>query len=146
MIVASIRRFGLRNPVLVDDDHQVIAGHDRLMAAAELKLETVPLLMLSGMTEAERRAYIIADNRLAECAGWDEARLASELAAIASFDPDFDLALTGFDGGKRPIADIRIVSRRNNRNATSRVIGTIAGACITTIILGILCALSAASR
>lgn len=51
------------------------------------------------MTEAERRAYIIADNRLAECAGWNEERLASELAAIVSFDPEFDLALTGFDGG-----------------------------------------------
>lgn len=98
-IAASIKRFGFRNPVLVDDDYQVIAGHGRLMAAGELKLEKVPVVMLSGMTEAERRAYIIADNRLAECAGWDEARLASELAAIASLDPDFDLAYTGFDGG-----------------------------------------------
>ncbi|MCW1401612.1 site-specific DNA-methyltransferase [Novosphingobium sp. MW5] len=98
-IAASIRRFGFRNPVLVDDENRVIAGHGRLLAAAELKLASVPVIQLSGMSEAERRAYIIADNRLAECAGWDEARLASELAAIASFDPEFDLALTGFDGG-----------------------------------------------
>jgi len=98
-IAASIRRFGFRNPVLVDDEYRVIAGHGRLLAAAELKLAKVPVVLLSGMTEAERRAYIIADNRLAECAGWDAERLASELAKIASFDPDFDLELTGFDGG-----------------------------------------------
>ncbi|PKB14124.1 DNA modification methylase [Novosphingobium kunmingense] len=98
-IAASIKRFGFRNPVLVDDEYQVIAGHGRLLAAAELRLTRVPVIQLSGMSEAERRAYIIADNRLAECAGWDEERLASELAAIASFDPEFDLALTGFDGG-----------------------------------------------
>lgn len=98
-IAASIKRFGFRNPVLIDDDNNVVAGHGRLMAAAQLGLETVPTLSLTGMTDAERRAYIIADNRLAECAGWDDARLASELAAIATLDADFDLALTGFDGG-----------------------------------------------
>jgi len=98
-IAASIKRFGFRNPVLIDDDNNVIAGHGRLMAAAQLGLETVPTLSLAGMTDAERRAYIIADNRLAECAGWDDAKLASELAAIATLDADLDLALTGFDGG-----------------------------------------------
>jgi DNA modification methylase len=99
-IAASIRRFGFRNPVLIDNDHNVVAGHGRLLAAAHLGLDTVPTLLLTGMTEAERRAYIIADNRLAECAEWDDARLASELAAIASLDADLDLALTGFDGGE----------------------------------------------
>ena len=69
------------------------------MKLAELKLATIPTLVLAGMTEAERRAYIIADNRLAACAGWDEDQLASELAAIASLDGELDLALTGFDGG-----------------------------------------------
>ena len=98
-IAASIKRFGFRNPVLVDEHNNVVAGHGRLLAAAELKLATVPTLVLAHMTEAERRAYVIADNRLAECAGWDEDRLASELAAIASLDGGFDLALTGFDGG-----------------------------------------------
>lgn len=98
-IAASIRRFGFRNPVLIDDDQNVLAGHGRLLAAAHLKLDSVPTLQLSGMTEAERRAYIIADNRLAECAGWDDERLASELAAIATLDGELDLALTGFDGG-----------------------------------------------
>jgi ParB-like chromosome segregation protein Spo0J len=103
-IAASIRRFGFRNPVLIDDDNNVVAGHGRLLAAAELGLETVPTLLISGMTEAERRAYIIADNRLAECAGWDDARLASELAAIASLD-----------GELRPRADR--VRRRRAREA-----------------------------
>jgi DNA modification methylase len=98
-IAASIQRFGFKNPVLADEQHRVIAGHGRLLAAAELKLQKVPVIVLSGMTEAERRAYIIADNRLAECAGWDDQLLASELARIAGFDPDFDLELTGFDGG-----------------------------------------------
>ena len=98
-IAASIKRFGFRNPVLIDEDNNVVAGHGRLLAAAELKLATVPTLVMTDMTEAERRAYVIADNRLAECAGWDEDRLASELAAILSLDGEFDLALTGFDGG-----------------------------------------------
>ena len=98
-IAASIRRFGFRNPVLVDENNNVVAGHGRLLAAAELKLASVPTLVLADMTEAERRAYVIADNRLAELAGWDEDRLASELAAIGGLDSDFDLSLTGFDGG-----------------------------------------------
>ena len=98
-IAASIKRFGFRNPVLVDENNNVVAGHGRLLAAAELKLASVPTLVLADMTEAERRAYVIADNRLAELAGWDEDRLASELAAIGGLDSDFDLSLTGFDGG-----------------------------------------------
>jgi DNA modification methylase len=98
-IAASIRRFGFRNPVLVDEDNNVLAGHGRLLAAKQLGMEIVPTLLMSNMTEAERRAYIIADNRLAECAGWDDAALAAELAAITGLDADFDLALTGFDGG-----------------------------------------------
>lgn len=98
-IASSIRRFGFRNPILIDEDNNVVAGHGRLLAAAELGMNDVPTLLLSGMTEAERRAYIIADNRLAECAGWDDAKLASELATIATLDGELDLALTGFDGG-----------------------------------------------
>jgi DNA modification methylase len=98
-IAASIRRFGFRNPVLIDDENRVIAGHGRLLAAAAIGLEQVPTLLVSDLTEAERRAYMIADNRLAECAGWDDAKLAAELAAIASLDGELELALTGFDGG-----------------------------------------------
>lgn len=99
-IAASIERFGFRNPILIDENNNVIAGHGRLLAAEQLRLNSVPTLLMSDMTEAERRAYIIADNRLAECAGWDDGKLASELAAIAGLDSAFDLAITGFDGGE----------------------------------------------
>lgn len=96
-IAESIRRFGFTNPVLVDRDGQVIAGHGRIEAAKLLGMATVPVLRLEHMTEAEKRAYIIADNRLAELAGWDNDLLALELAAVAELDSDFDLAITGFD-------------------------------------------------
>lgn len=96
-IAESIRRFGFTNPVLVDRDGQVIAGHGRIEAAKLLGTATVPVLRLEHMTEAEKRAYIIADNRLAELAGWDNDLLALELAAVAELDSDFDLAITGFD-------------------------------------------------
>lgn len=96
-IAESIRRFGFTNPVLVDKEGQVIAGHGRIEAAKLLGMARVPVLRLEHMTEAEKRAYIIADNRLAELAGWDNDLLALELAAVAELDSDFDLALTGFD-------------------------------------------------
>lgn len=96
-ITESIRRFGFTNPVLVDKDGQVIAGHGRIEAAKLLGMAKVPVLRLEHMTEAEKRAYIIADNRLAELAGWDNDLLALELAAVAELDSEFDLALTGFD-------------------------------------------------
>jgi DNA modification methylase len=98
-IADSIRRFSFTNPVLVDDDHNIIAGHGRVEAAKTLGLTHVPTIALSGMSAADRKAYIIADNRLAECAGWDEDLLRLELAGIMELEPDYDLALTGFDGG-----------------------------------------------
>ena len=96
-IAESIKRFGFTNPVLVDRDGQVIAGHGRIEAAKLLGMATVPVLRLEHMTEAEKRAYVIADNRLAELAGWDNDLLALELVAVAELDSEFDLALTGFD-------------------------------------------------
>ena len=98
-IADSIRRFGFTNPVLVDDDHGIIAGHGRVAAAKMLGITHVPTIALSGMSAADRKAYIIADNRLAECAGWDEDLLKLELAGILELEPDYDMALTGFDGG-----------------------------------------------
>jgi DNA modification methylase len=98
-IADSIRRFSFTNPVLVDDDHNIIAGHGRVEAAKTLGLTHVPTIALSGMSAADRKAYIIADNRLAECAGWDEDLLKLELAGIMELEPHYDLALTGFDGG-----------------------------------------------
>lgn len=94
-IAASLLEFGWTNPILVDADAGIIAGHGRLLAARELGMKTVPVIELGHLTEAQRRAYCIADNRLALDAGWDEDLLAEELKALE--DLDFNLALTGFD-------------------------------------------------
>ena len=96
-IADSIQRFGFTNPVLVDGKNSVVAGHGRIEAAKMLGMTDVPTLRLEHMTEAEKRAYVIADNRLAELAGWDNELLALELSAIAELDAEFELALTGFD-------------------------------------------------
>ncbi|MBI0539629.1 site-specific DNA-methyltransferase [Roseomonas sp. KE2513] len=94
-IAASIREFGFTNPILVDGERGVIAGHGRLLAARQLGMTEVPTLELSHLTPAQRRAYILADNRLALSAGWNEDLLRVELAELGA--EGFDLALTGFD-------------------------------------------------
>ena len=94
-IANSIRRFGFCNPVLVDDDMQIIAGHGRVEAAKLLGMNEVPIVRLSHLSEADKRAYILADNRLAEKAGWDKEILAIELQAL--IDVSFDVELTGFE-------------------------------------------------
>ena len=94
-IAASIQEFGWTNPILVDGDNGVIAGHGRLLAARKLGLETVPVIELSHLTDAQKRAYILADNRLAMNAGWDEEMLRLELGDLQGLD--FDLNLLGFD-------------------------------------------------
>jgi DNA modification methylase len=93
-IADSIRQFGFTNPVLVSDNGEIIAGHGRVRAASELGIESVPTLKLSHLNAEERRAYVLADNKLAENAGWDEEILAIEFQAL--LDLDFDLSLTGF--------------------------------------------------
>jgi DNA modification methylase len=95
-IADSIRRFGFTNPVLVDGEGTILAGHARVAAAKLLGMEFVPCLRIESMTEAEKRAYAIADNKLALNAGWDEEILAEELKALASLDLDFDIDITGF--------------------------------------------------
>ncbi len=95
-IADSIRTFGFTNPVLVDEEHRLIAGHGRVEAAKQIGLETVPTVCLAGMTEAQIRAYVIADNRLAENAGWDSELLAIELQYLADLELDFDVTITGF--------------------------------------------------
>ena len=92
-IAASINEFGFTNPVLIDAEGGIIAGHGRVMAANRLGLADVPCLRLSHLTDAQKRAYIIADNQLALNAGWDEALLAVEIGELK--DMDFDLDLTG---------------------------------------------------
>ena len=93
-IARSIQEFGWTNPILVDGDGGVIAGHGRLMAAKEMGIEKVPTITVAGLTEAQKRALVIADNKLALNAGWDERVLAAELAELAT--ADFDLSLLGF--------------------------------------------------
>lgn len=96
-IADSIRQFGFVSPVLVDSDGQVIAGHGRLEAAKLLGMVHVPAICVDQMTEAQKRAYRIADNKLAENADWDSERLARELQCIWALESDFDLTITGFD-------------------------------------------------
>ena len=93
-IAASIREFGFTNPVLIDEANGIIAGHGRVMAARKLKMSEVPCIRLAHLTDAQKRAYVIADNKLALNAGWDEAMLKLELADLKGLD--FDLDLTGF--------------------------------------------------
>jgi hypothetical protein len=101
-IAASIERFGFNNPILIADDGEIVAGHGRLAAAKLLGLKTVPTLRLSHLNEAERRAYVIADNKLALNAGWDREMLAIELQGLV--DLDFKIELTGFS-----LAEVDIV-------------------------------------
>lgn len=93
-VAASIREFGFTNPVLIDADGGIIAGHGRVLAARKLGLKTVPAIRIDYMTEAQKRAYVIADNKLALNAGWDDELLALELGDLK--DEGFDLSLTGF--------------------------------------------------
>ena len=94
-ICASINEFGFTNPILIDEKDSIIAGHGRLMASKKLGMEEVPCIVLSGLTEAQKKAYIIADNKMALNAGWDEELLKLELENLKELD--FDLELTGFD-------------------------------------------------
>ncbi|WP_448505340.1 DNA methylase N-4, partial [Immundisolibacter sp.] len=94
-IAASIAEFGFTNPILAGSDGVIVAGHGRLAAAQKLGLDVVPVVVLDHLTPTQRRALVIADNRIAENAGWDDAMLRIEIAALQ--DDDFDLSLTGFD-------------------------------------------------
>lgn len=93
-LAASLREFGFTNPLLVDRNNQVIAGHGRLSAAELVGLGEVPCIRLENLSEAQKRAYVLADNKLAENAGWDMTLLRLELADLR--DDGFDLGLTGF--------------------------------------------------
>lgn len=97
-IAASIREFGFTNPVLIDETNGIIAGHGRVMAAEHLQLDVVPCIRLDYLTEAQMRAYVIADNKLALNAGWDDELLKVELDDLHS--RDYDLSLLGFDAGE----------------------------------------------
>lgn len=101
-ICSSINEFGFTNPVLIDADDVIIAGHGRTMAAHRLQMKELPCLRLSHLTEAQKQAYVIADNKLALNAGWNDEMLKIELQELK--DADFDLSLTGFDD--KELADL----------------------------------------
>lgn len=94
-IARSIKEFGFLSPCLIDRDLNIIAGHGRVMAAEQLGMETVPCVFVEGLTEEQRRAYILADNRLTELGGWDDELVQEELAALS--EVGFDIELTGFE-------------------------------------------------
>lgn len=93
-IAASIKEFGFTNPILIDDKNGIIAGHGRCQAAKKLGMTEVPTIKLSQLSEAQRKAYIIADNRLAELSAWDQDLLSLDIMELN--DLDFDVHLTGF--------------------------------------------------
>jgi DNA modification methylase len=93
-IAASIKEFGFTNPVLIDNENQIIAGHGRVLAARKLQLKVVPCIRLGYLTDTQKKAYVIADNKLALNSGWDEDMLALEIAELK--DEDFEIELLGF--------------------------------------------------
>src|ERR1035438_2260364 len=99
-IADSIQTFGFTNPVLVNRSRMIIAGHGRVDAAKLLGMKSVPTICLENLNEDQIRAYILADNRLAEKAGWDHSILAIELQHLTAVDLGFDVAITGFDVGE----------------------------------------------
>lgn len=96
-IAQSIKKFGFLNPALIDRERTIIAGHGRIAAAKLLGLETVPTICIEGLSDDEIRAYILADNRLAELAGWDREILAIELQYLSTLENDFDITVIGFE-------------------------------------------------
>lgn len=95
---SSLREFGFINPILIDKDYNILAGHGRVMAAREEGIKEVPCVLVEHLTEAQKKAYILADNRLAMDAGWDDEMLALELENLKELD--FDMDLTGFDAAE----------------------------------------------
>jgi len=111
-IAASIKEFGFLNPIIVDGDNGIIAGHGRVMAAQKLGLDTLPTIEAGHLTDAQRRAYIIADNRLALDAGWDNELLKVELQDLG--EANFDLTLTGFELGEMAILFDELPNEEND--------------------------------
>tara|TARA_R110001599_G_scaffold322654_1_gene533767 strand:+ start:255 stop:1574 length:1320 start_codon:yes stop_codon:yes gene_type:complete len=99
-IAASIQEFGFNNPVLIDENMSILAGHGRVEAAKLLGLAEVPVVRIEHLSDAQKRAYVLADNKLAEKAGWDNHLLALELGELAQLDLGFDITLTGFEMGE----------------------------------------------
>src|SRR6195256_4550725 len=130
-IANAIRRFGFINPVLVDDVNGIIAGHGRVQGAKAVGLDQVPTVRLSDMSEAEIRAYVIADNRLAENAGWDRALLGLELQYLTELEIDFDVTVTGFDLPEIDLLIGELSLAANDNDAADAVVEVAAGPAVT---------------
>ena len=107
-IVSSIREFGWTNPILTDGHNGVVAGHGRLLAAKALGMAEVPVIELAGLTDAQKRAYVLADNKLAENAGWDFDLLAVEFGELQ--DAGFNVDVIGFDAGDEALRRVEFRS------------------------------------
>ena len=112
-IAKSIDEFGFISPILVNKSGMVVAGHGRLAAAKLLGIKEVPTIRLENLSPDQLRAYAIADNRIAELAGWDSSILAMELQHLSGIDSDFDVTITGFE---IPEIDLRSLNQRGNRS------------------------------
>ena len=123
-IASSIEAFGFNVPILVDGDGNVIAGHGRLAAARRLGFGEIPAIRLESLSEPQKRAFMIADNRLAEVAVWDDRRLGEQLEALAGIELDFDLEAIGFE--MREI-DLRIESVKPAKRRTGAPPKVVAG-------------------
>ena len=143
-LASSIREFGFVNPVLIDKDFNIIAGHGRVMAAKVLNLKQIPCVYVEGLTEAQRKAYILADNRLGEFAEWDMNLVGLELGELSEMD--FDIDLTGFelpnvdmddfgtsfdlaDGGKPEICQMTFTLHEEQKKAIQQAIDSV-GDCV----------------
>lgn len=143
-LASSIREFGFVNPVLIDKDFNIIAGHGRVMAAKVLNLKQIPCVYVEGLTEAQRKAYILADNRLGEFAEWDMNLVGLELGELSEMD--FDIDLTGFelpnvdmddfgtsfdlaDGGKPEICQMTFTLHEEQKKAIQQAIDLV-GDCV----------------
>lgn len=115
-IAASIREFGWTNPVLVDKNNTIIAGHGRVLAARKLGLEEVPTISLEHLTEGQVRAYVIADNKLGLNAGWDDGLLISELDALK--EEGFDIGKIGFT--EKELDEVREFEKEDEKNEETR--------------------------
>jgi DNA modification methylase len=121
-IAAAIKEFGFTNPVLIDESDQIIAGHGRVAAAKLLGLAEVPTLQLSHLSPTQKRAYIVADNRLAEKAGWDKEILAVELQGL--LDDGFEVILTGFEVPEVDVVLDRAAEAKSDRDRDDEVPST----------------------
>jgi DNA modification methylase len=131
--VGSISQFGFTNPVLVDSEGTILAGHGRVEAARRMGLETVPTISLEGLTAEEMRAYVLADNKLALNSGWDPEILKIEIGELCSLDLSFEIDLTGFGAGEIDVILGGGEIDADDGEAASNLIASKAGASVTTL-------------